>query len=444
MATTEQVLTIEAWAERRRRGQGRPGDPGDPDDVDVEHPVPLGVVVRRDVADRADPGVVDQDVDPAELGDDRARSPPGRSRRRSRRRQDRSDSARPSRQPAPSGSGRGRRPGRPGASSSSTVAAPIPLAPPGHHGHQPVEVIHRHVPPLLRPVVQGRGSTWIFGPGPAPSGRQPASTSPTWSEPNRGRHQRARDRRPRRRTARWRRPARAEAPRMPTAVTSLRTSCAGVDQARRTGQPDEDEPASRARPARAPRAGMSRSVRGIDDRVPGQAGDLRRRGRDREAERAWRMRSSGPIARPGGPRRPGPGQAGRPAARSCPAPRMSSRSPAAGPAASTARRALPPGSTSAPAMSSTASGSASRPRAGTASCSARAPAKPPRMPISNRSAQTWCRPARQRGQVPQPIIVSAVTRRPSQAWIDARPDRRDTAAPLVAEPDRIGRLALGR
>ena len=28
-----------------------------------------------------------------------------------------------------------------------------------------------------------RGSTWIFGPGPAPSGRLPASTSATWSSP---------------------------------------------------------------------------------------------------------------------------------------------------------------------------------------------------------------------------------------------------------------------
>ena len=53
----------------RRRdevGQRGAGHPGGADDVDVEHPGPLVVVVRGDVPDGADAGVVDQDVDAAE------------------------------------------------------------------------------------------------------------------------------------------------------------------------------------------------------------------------------------------------------------------------------------------------------------------------------------------------------------------------------------------
>ena len=62
--------------------------------------------------------------------------------------------------------------------------------------------------------------------------------------------------------------------------------------------------------------------------------------------------------------------------------------PADSAAARTERSALPPGSTIAPAVSSTLSGNASSAVAGTASCSASAPGKPPRMPISTRFSQT--------------------------------------------------------
>ncbi len=96
-----------------------------------------------------------------------------------------------------------------------------------------------------------------------------------------------------------------------------------------------------------------------------------------------------------------------------PVPSTRSRSPAARAAASTARQALPPGSTRAPRVSSTASGSASSDQAGTASRSARAPGHPRRMPTSARSAHRCRRPERQRSQTPQPSIVSPVTRRPS-------------------------------
>src|SRR5450755_4283010 len=70
VATTEQVFTIAGWAERRQMRQRSPAHPGHPDDVHVQHPVPLVVVVRGDVSDRSDAGVVHDNVDAAEfLGD---------------------------------------------------------------------------------------------------------------------------------------------------------------------------------------------------------------------------------------------------------------------------------------------------------------------------------------------------------------------------------------
>ena len=67
MAAIEQVLTMAAWprgagrrAQQRQRG---PGDADHAEHVHVEHPVPLVVVVVRHGARRADPRVVDQDVE---------------------------------------------------------------------------------------------------------------------------------------------------------------------------------------------------------------------------------------------------------------------------------------------------------------------------------------------------------------------------------------------
>ena len=60
-----------ACGDARRWGSAARVTRAMPDDVDVEHPVPLVVVVGRDVAGRADAGVVDDDVDAAELVDDR-------------------------------------------------------------------------------------------------------------------------------------------------------------------------------------------------------------------------------------------------------------------------------------------------------------------------------------------------------------------------------------
>jgi len=61
-----------------------------------------------------------------------------------------------------------------------------------------------------------------------------------------------------------------------------------------------------------------------------------------------------------------------------------------------ARKALPAGSTMAPAVSSTVSGRWCNADAGTSSCSAKAPGQPRRMPISYRSTHTCWRPSRQR------------------------------------------------
>ena len=96
-----------------------------------------------------------------------------------------------------------------------------------------------------------------------------------------------------------------------------------------------------------------------------------------------------------------------------PGPQTRIRFPGPAPAAEAARQALPPGSTIAPARSSTASGSRCRLDAGTMTCSASAPGQP-MMPISCLSAQMCPRPARHREHRPHPSMVSPVTRAPSQ------------------------------
>ena len=144
-----------------------------------------------------------------------------------------------------------------------------------------------------------------------------------------------------------------------------------------------------------------------------------------------------PSGAPALPGRRRTGAASRPIV---PGPRMSTRSPADRFAARTARRALPPGSTIAPAASSIVSGSACTAVTGTASCSASAPGKPPRMPISNRSRADVV-PA---GQAPAALAAAqhGVAGDPpaEPRRVDARPDRRHRAAPLVAEPHRVARL----
>ena len=283
---------------------------------------------------------------------------------------------------------------------------------------------------------------WIFGPGPAPSGRRPASTSPTASSPTIAADERARvdRRRPRRR--RWSRPARA-----------MRTGCRprsrrsrpAVRVSIRLGRPAS--PMYTSRPAgstsSSARAGRSASFDGVDDRVERQVGQVVRacqacanpsaranaseasvmpeqvhlgpgRAQEHRGQQADRARAE--HQRPGrrAPRRPRP----------------------------RARSALPPGSTSAPSAASTSSGSGCSERAGTASCSASAPWRPPRIPTSCRSAQTCWWPRRQRRHEPSPSIVSPMTRRPSQTSVHAGADRGHPAGPLVAQPHRVAGVAL--
>ena len=167
---------------------------------------------------------------------------------------------------------------------------------------------------------------------------------------------------------------------------------AGVDRAGRAGQADVDDPAGRLDQVERERRAAARGVGRVDDGVEGQVGQRRRRPHAC-ANPSDRAKREGPAVGPSGaPRRRRPGRTARPAGRSCPGPAPAPGRPADGPRPRTARRALPPGSTSAPAVSSTASGSARSAVAGTASCSASAPGDPPRMPISYRSAQTCCRP----------------------------------------------------
>ena len=130
-----------------------------------------------DVADGTDARVVDDDVDAAEAS---------RPRSRSRHATDAgsatshgTSSRCPGRPPCTSGRApplarRGRR-------SNAAVAAPMPLAPPVTTATSPSKSFMSWLPSR---VGYRRGSMWIFGPSPAPGGRQPASTSPTSIEPD--------------------------------------------------------------------------------------------------------------------------------------------------------------------------------------------------------------------------------------------------------------------
>ena len=236
--------------------------------------------------------------------------------------------------------------------------------------------------------------------------------------------------------------SRARRPGRPTAVTSLSTSVrVSIRLGSRPGRCRR--PACPARPGRGPAPAARRRWTRRSPRPTRSAGRSARGPDAGEAERAGEARDRSGVARAGAPRRPRPGRT-RPTSRPIvPGPRTSSAVPPAarrprGPRAARCRPARPARRQRRrprPAAPCSA-------RTGTASCSASAPGQPPRMPISNRSAQTLCRPRRQRSQCPQPSIVSPVTRRPSQAASTPSPTRRHDAAPLVPEPQRVAGVSL--
>ena len=167
---------------RAQVGQRGAGHPDHADHVHVEHLVPLLVGVVGDGADRADPGVVDQDVDAAEAGGglvDR-RAAPTRRRVTSARK--------PVGTPAPRRPGRAPPPrprGRPAAGGRQPDAGPAA----GDHGRQAVQFV-THPPRVTSLLLLG---VWTrrrrCGPGTARTGsrrrRWPRSSSSTRS-PGRG------------------------------------------------------------------------------------------------------------------------------------------------------------------------------------------------------------------------------------------------------------------
>ena len=94
------------------------------------------------------------------------------------------------------------------------------------------------------------------------------------------------------------------------------------------------------------------------------------------------------------------------------------------PAASTARHALPPGSTSAPIVSSIASGSARSEDTGMTTCWQGHRTTRCEPPTSNRSSHRCWRPLTHLAHRPQPSIVSPVTRRPRHASSTSGPTLR--------------------
>ena len=81
-ATTDDTLTMDAARELRSSGRAAAATRAMDDDVHVHDAVPLGAVVGGDVTGRADPGVVDEDVQAAVAGPQVARRPPRRRTRR--------------------------------------------------------------------------------------------------------------------------------------------------------------------------------------------------------------------------------------------------------------------------------------------------------------------------------------------------------------------------
>ena len=140
------------------------------------------------------------------------------------------------------------------------------------------------------------GSTWIFGPGPAP-GWPLVRTAP------RRRRRGRRSRRPaaagrprRRRTARWS-PARpGDATEHADRGDVLQREGAGVEQARRLGEPDEDDPAPGSTSSSG-RAGRCGGVGGVDDGVAAAG-----RGRSSAVQASVEAEAAGELQRrPGRP-----------------------------------------------------------------------------------------------------------------------------------------------
>ena len=175
----------------------------------------------------------------------------------------------------------------------------------------------------------------------------------------------------------------------------------------------------------------------------GRSGQVVRGPDAAEAERPRAKASDRRSRRAGAPRRPGP-RANIAASRPI-VPGPEDQQPVAGPQArrpgpraARCRRARP----ARPTASSTASGRACSAVTGTASCSASAPGQPPRMPISYRSSQTCWRPPP--AAAAAPAAEHGVAGDPAAEPAGSTPgaDRATRAAPLVAEPHRVGGVAL--
>src|SRR4051794_34649509 len=185
-----------------QRGRGHPGGAHD---IDVEDAPPLVVVVGGCVALGTDAGVVDDDVQLAEVGGhlvDGARhlrpvtDVAGHEEVLAGRGLPVQD-----RDPRSAG---GQQVGRSGTDAAGSA---------GDNGYQSVELAHEVI----------RGSMWIFGPVPASSGRQPPSTSAVRSRPTVAATSGRGSTRPVAYCSIV--PSiRGEPLRMPTAVTSLRTA----------------------------------------------------------------------------------------------------------------------------------------------------------------------------------------------------------------------------
>ena len=202
-----------------------------------------------------------------------------------------------------------------------------------------------------------RGSTCTFGAAPQAAGRWPASTAATSSSPTVA----ATSGRGSTRPEAYSSIAPASPPEAlstPTTVTSLSATVAGVDQARLAGESDVDDP-----PAGLD-AGRSASAGRVAALEASTTASKRRRRQRRRASTRDRSRATGrsPGTRSSMPEQVhldalGRRRTGPPAARWCPGPRPAAARPGDSAAARTARSALPPGSTSAPSVASTVSGS---------------------------------------------------------------------------------------